>query len=251
MVKQNKATDYEQIDDLINQQTALYDALSKSMLTRKDLMIDSLKRHRGLIQKIGELSFVFGAAVTPIIIVNGTDEINNLAFVLFGICLYLLNGILSIWHIKDMLEEDGKNAPLVGIDMEIIINQMINAVGKLISNPKNKTYYEEYKNANLNYIHYQKEIINRKKLKFAISCWTDILLANFVVASLFVVKTLWIFDTLYYWAIFVAILLIMLAATINSFIKIADGWKILRNKQNKLSSLEQERIKFINKIISN
>src|SRR3990167_9119686 len=54
--------------------------------------------------KLGEFSFIIGAAIGPIIIVSDR-EIEQPIFVFLAMIIYLANGIFAIWRSKDIVEK--------------------------------------------------------------------------------------------------------------------------------------------------
>lgn len=238
------------LKSLETSRNGLQKQLSDARNMRANLQLSNIDKYREFIQKMGELSFIIGAAIVPVVIVRGSDKVSNLGFVLAGVGLYLLNGVLSLWHVKSVLERNADDIPFIGLNEEINTYPIINAQNKLLFDIRNNNYQKEYKDANLNCIKYAQEPENDKtKPDSKISFWIDILLTIFVIASLLVAKAVWIFSDLAYEITFATVILLMILLGLISYIKTLQNQMNLKLKQNELAHIKKDYQDWHNKTI--
>lgn len=206
---------------------------------RVGLQLGNIDKHRDFLQKIGELSFTFGAAIIPLVIVtNANKKIKFIAYVFIGVAVYLLNGLLALWKSKQIMERNADDAPYVGLDEEINTYPVINAHNKLLFDLENETYLEEFRQTSTQFLEWAPTALATKKPK--VSVWLDLLLINFVLASLFIVRAVWSYSALLYWGIFAAILVFMIALTVISYIKSWQSQVLLQTKREKLATIKAD-----------
>ena len=235
----NNDKNKEAFEGLRDSQNELQKELSDARNMRVNLQLGNIDKYQKFVQKIGELSFAVGAAIVPVVIVRGSDKVSNLCFVLVGVGLYMLNGILSLWHAKNVLETNVNDTPFIGLDEEIYTYPVIYAISKLLLDYNNKDYQEEYKKMCLSCIKKNQEQENCEKTKRSkIDSWIDVLLADFAIASLLVAKAVWIFGNLIYWITFTAIILLIILLGTVSYIKTWQNQVNLKLKQEKLVDIK-------------
>lgn len=219
----------------------LQKALDEAIKDRASFQLAARDRYREFTQKIGEISFLIGAALVPIVIASGPDKVSYLGFVLAGVGLYLLNGILALWHVKTMLERDSSDAPFIGLDSEIYTYPVIYAHNKLLFDLNDESYREEYKKVNLNFIEWaRKNESSENRPRPKASYWMDVLLSGFVIASLLVARAVWMFGELAYWIVFIVVFLLISVLLRASSVKLHTNHKNLEEKQEKLARIRRE-----------
>ncbi len=224
----------------------LQKTMSQARHQKANLQLANIDKYRDFLQKLGELSFVFGAAIVPLIIVSNPDKVNHLEFVV-GAGLYLLNGLLALWRSKQILERNADDAPYIGLDEEIHTYPVINAHNKLLLEHENKNYQKEYVKASLDFLNWATNDTPQSQPR--ISLWLDALLINFVIASLFIVRAAWPYSSKLYWAVFAVIAICMVTLTIVSYIKSWQSQKRLIAKRKDLADIKFEYQKWHNKTI--
>lgn len=243
VVLYNEIMNDQEIKEVLNGLTARRDELQAQMSDarhmRAKLRIDNIDKYREFIQKIGELSFVFGAALVPVIIVSGSDKVSNINFVLLGVGLYLLNGLISLWLSKTILERSVDSAPFVGLEEEVHTYPVINAHNKLLFDLKSEDFQEQYRKSSLGFIEWAQGAGEEKK-KPKVSLWLDALITSFVFASLLVAKSVWTFGEIAYWITFVVIFLFMIMLMVTGYIKARQNQITLQAKNDELARVKKD-----------
>lgn len=180
---------------------------------RMNISLANRDKRREFLMKIGEFSLLVGAAITPVIIAtDGKVQFQEVAII--GVGMYLLNGILALWRCKTLLYQDAEDAPQVGLDQEVMLEPVIHAYNKLLYDPSSKTYQDEYTTASKALVDESQEI-QAAKQKARLDFWADVVLYGFVLATLFVARTIWPFENVWYietllgFALLVCVLLLM------------------------------------------
>ena len=171
--------------------------LENARRLRMDLRFKSRVKYMDFLQKLGELSFTFGSAMVPLIIV--TDAHKSLRYpglVIAGAVVYLLNGMISFWQVKRNVEQDGEDSPFVGLDEEINTYPIIYAKDKLLLEPDNVDHYNEHINAQRAFFAFNRSV---DKSEGKPTFWLDVMLFNFIAASLLVGGTIWPYPIWLYW----------------------------------------------------
>ena len=186
-------------EELAQSRDGLQKIVNEGRRTRTGLQLKARERYIDFLQKLGELSFTFGGALIPLIVVTGSrKDIKTPALVLLGAALYLTNGVLAFWLTKTMIELDGDDAPHVGLDEEIAVFPLIYAKNKLLLEPNNVEHLNDHAQAEWALTNEPEERAKQKRP----SVWTDVLLFNFVVASVLVAGTFWPYGRPWYWLTF-------------------------------------------------
>lgn len=233
------------LQGLAHSRDVLQETMRKAREQRVTLQLGNIDKCRDFLQKLGELSFAFGAAIIPLIIVtHAGDKIRSLPYVLIGVALYLLNGLLALWKSKLILERNADDAPHVGLEEEIYTYPVIHAHNKLLFDLENMEYLEEYRSTSLAVVEWAPTATKGEKPR--ISLWSDLLLINFVVASILIIKAVWAYSTLAYWIIFAVAVLLMVVLTIISYMRAWKNQLQLKSKREKLAAIKAEYQKWHN-----
>lgn len=166
---------------------------------------NALNRYRDFLLKIGELSFIFGAAIVPVIIISKT-EIREPIFIFLGVALYLTNGFIVLLKTKENIEKDTNQIPGLGADLEAEVLPISFSINKLIWDPTKKEHVQEYYDSQNQFV---KKELAPKTASNKVSFLLDFLFANFVWASLLLVKDIWPFSDISYWSAFFVITVII------------------------------------------
>jgi hypothetical protein len=224
-------------EGLGNERDAQQANLDKAREMRTDLSLKTRDRYIDFLQKLGELSLTFGAAMIPLIIAtNARKDIKTPTFALLGAAMYLMNGVLGIWLTKMKIEQDADDTPFIGLNEEIMTYPLIYAKNKLILEPNSVDFANEHIDAEWN-ITNQPVMEARKKRP---SLWTDVLSFNFVVASILIAGTLWPYKMLWYWLGFVAVILVMLLLIKLDYKHAVTKQQELEEKRKKLAGIKSE-----------
>ncbi|HSW77951.1 MAG TPA: hypothetical protein VLG36_04075 [Candidatus Chromulinivoraceae bacterium] len=197
----------EVIEKLAPERDKLQDQLNEIRDLRMNISLASRDKRREYLMKVGELSLIVGAAITPVIIVADSD-VQFQSFAIIGVGLYLLNGVLALWRCKTLLYQDAEDAPQVGLDQEIMLEPIIHAYNKILLDPSSSTYQDEYKTASKGLLDKSKEI-QAQKQKVTLDFWADTALYGFVLATLFVARTIWPFASIWYWQVLLSFALLV------------------------------------------
>ncbi len=221
--------------------------MSEARNKRAELSLSNREKYNDYLQRLGEVSFIIGAAIVPLVIVSHAKiEIDHIAYVLVGVCFYLINGFLALWITKDRIEQDADDAPHIGLDEEIATYPIINAINKLLYELEDKEIQKEYWSAtNVDLL----KATNSVERKARISFWLDILLVNFVVASLLVVRAAWPYGDLIYWLTFAAILLSLLSLALKSYKRAIINQGLLHQKRMQLQSIRAKYEEWFNNAV--
>jgi hypothetical protein len=209
---------------------------------RMELRLQGRVRYTDFLQKIGELSLVFGAAIVPLILVtNANENIKYPLFVFTGAALYLVNGILALWATKEKIEQDGNDSPHVGLDEEIHTYPIINAKNKLLLELDNQDHLTEHQKAENDLLSWAQTIETRKS---PLIFWVEILLLNFVTATTLVAGTVWPYSLKSYWIAFGAIIIFLVALVIIGYKRALKTQSELEAKHKKLAKIKGDYSKW-------
>jgi len=226
------------LSGLTKQRDNLLKIMDDARAKRTELRLSNRERYNDFLQKIGDVSFILGAAIVPLIIVShASHNIQHINYVLLGAVLYLLTGTLALWLKKKMIEQDADDAPFIGLEEEINAYPVIYALNKLLMDIENKKYIEEYKDVT-NIKSWNAEGGTEPKAK--ISFWLDGLILSFVIASLLVVRAAWSHSNVVYWLIFSVIVLVLVGVGIIGYIRALNNQYKLQLKRGKLQSIRAE-----------
>jgi uncharacterized membrane protein YqjE len=232
----------EQRDNL--QQTA-----SEARKMRAELRLKNRDKQIDFLQKLGELSFAFGGAIVPVIIISHTtDTVSHLPYVLVGVAIYILNGVVALWQVKARIEQDADDTPFVGLDEEILAYPVANALNKVISDLGNDDYKKEYWEA-VNKVTNQEASVD-KTFKPKASFWLDIAILDFVVASLFVIRAVWQYGDVWYWLLFAVSVLLIIALIVVSYIRTIKNQFSLQMKREELQKIRNDYQTWLNSTIN-
>lgn len=224
---------------LAEKRDELQRTMSEARGQRSALQLGNIEKYKDFLQKLGELSLTFGAAIIPLIIVTSTDkQINYLGFVIAGVALYLLNGLFALWRLKEVFERNAGDAPHVGLEEEIHTYPVIHAHNKLLWDLDDKAYQAEYFKASSDLLAWAPVALKNEKPK--ISIWLDVLIVNFVIASMLVVRAAWPYPAFIYWILFIVVLVLMIVLVAVGY---AKAWKneiLLQTKREKLAEIKAE-----------
>lgn len=215
----------------------LQNIMSEARHQRAEIRLSNRDKAREFLQRVGELSFTLGAAIIPLVLItHAGKDIRHITFALAGVALYLLNGLVALWKTKTLLEQDADDAPHVGLDEEISAYPVINALNKLLYDLHDEGYQQEYKQA--------QQAVPRTvtsqtgKEKTRASFIIDILLTNFVIASLLITRTVWPYSASAYWFVFIVILLFIAILVWTSYKRTSENQAKLRDKHKKLAEIK-------------
>jgi hypothetical protein len=213
---------------------------------RADIRLSNRDKFRAFQQKLGELSFTFGAAIVPLVIVtHATKDIKHLTYVLIGVALYLLNGLVAMWRTKSLLEQDADDAPHIGLDEEIMTYPVINALNKLLYDLSNEDYQQEYVNA-------QQQIPRAIPSEKSKANFTgDMLLLTFIAASLLVIRPVWPYTSWAYWVVFAVVIVFVAALAALSYVRTRENRLKLKAKRDKLNEIKTGYQQWEAKIMKN
>lgn len=219
----------------------LQQAMHEARDARVKLQLGNMDKHRDFLQKIGELSFVLGAAIAPVILAtHASEKVDHLGFVIAGAALYLLNGLLALWRSKEMLERNADDAPFVGLNEEIHTYPLIHAHNKLLFDLDDETYREEYRKTSLEAVDGLNSL-QPDQTRPKVSLWLDALLANFVLASLLIARAVWPqHATWVYWLIFGVALTTIAVLTVIGYMRAWKSQLLLQTKREKLAAIKAE-----------
>lgn len=229
----------EVLKSLTEQRNDLLQTMNEARQMRAELILKNRDKQVDFLQKLGELSFTFGAAIVPVIIIaHSGDKINYVQYVFVAVALYMINGFLSLWQVKARLEQDADNTPFVGLDEELITYPVINSLSKLLNDPENKKYQKEYLNDANNAITLgsSDNIVTKSR----VNLWFDIVILNFIFASLFMIRAVWSYAATTYWTIFSFIILLMTVFIILSYARIIKNQSVLQDKTEKLRKIKAD-----------
>lgn len=229
--------DKKAIESLVNQRDNLQAQMADARHKRADMLLENREKYRGFTQKVGELSFLIGAALAPVIIVSGSDKISHLGFVLVGLGLYLLVGFLAMWSVKTGLEKDLDDTPFVGLKEEIHTYPIINALNKLFYDIDDEKLKVDYRKSISDFSNWNEEL-SKGSPKPKVSIWLDVLLTGFVLASLLVARAVWTFGDISFWIVFVSAFLAMFILTAIGYVRSWQNQVNLINDQKELARIK-------------
>lgn len=235
----SKEEEKEIIAGLTASRDELQNTLAEARQLRMELRLSNRDKFREFQQKLGELSFVFGAAIIPLVVVSQKDgHINHLSYLLAGVAVYLIVGFIALWRTKTMLEQDADDSPHVGLSEEIATYPLINALNKLLHDVHSEEYQKEY--FQIKDVAIDGLTESEDGYKTRTNFTADILLSLFVLASLLVVRTVWPYDEWIYWEVFLVTIGAVLLLTLFSYQRTLKNQKLLSGKRRELASIRKK-----------
>lgn len=227
----------EVLQGLTEQRDNLQQTMNEAHHTKAKLMLQNREKQAEFLQKLGELSFTFGAAIVPIIIIShSSNKVTHLPYVLVGVAIYILNGLVALWQLKAKLEKDADDTPFVGLDEQIMAYPVINSLNKLLLDVDNEDYQKEYWQAANNATKSDatdSTASTKPKANFLL----DLVILDFVIASLFVIRAVWSYGTAWYWVAFSLTILFIIALTTLSYIRTIKNQFKLQTKKATLQKI--------------
>jgi len=221
--------------ELAKKRDSLQNTMNESRSMRAQIKLTVRGNYRDFVQKIGELSFLLGAAIIPLLLTRSNETASHINYLLIGVGIYLLNGIVALWWTKTHIETDGNDARLVSLDEQLSIYPLTNALNKLIHDPASKEYRSEYEQAKVATVSVPIPTESNKP-----SFTADLVLTAFIIASLLVIRSAWPYEVSIYWGSFAAILLITTASILASYIRALQSTSTVAIKQATIDIIKSE-----------
>lgn len=222
------------LEGLTHSRDNLQKVVEEARHTKMSLSLKNRDNARKFLQKIGDISFTFGAAIAPIIIVSGTkNRINYFGYMVFGLTLYLVNGFLALWKNKSLIEQDANDTAFVGIEEQIMAYPVIQSMNKLLFDLDNEEYQNEYRGTSLEATNTETVVGSKQKASF----WLDLIFL-FVIASALIMRPIWPWSSLYYWLFLASITLSMLSFILISYIRFIESRLKLKCKEDQLKKIK-------------
>jgi hypothetical protein len=237
-------------DGLTSERNIYEKIMSEARGKRAELRLQNRDKHTDFLQKVGELSFTFGAAIIPLIfITHSASNIKSLVYILIGVGIYLLNGVIALWKNKSVIEQDADDSPHVGLDEEINTYPIINSINKLLTDISSDDHKDEYVKSKKDFLEFAFSI--KSDFKAKATFWLDLVILNFVLASLVVGRALWPYNQIVYWIGFAAIILIMVGLITLSYIRTIRNQMNLHIKKERLAKIKADYQDWYNKTMLN
>jgi len=242
MPNSNEITTEKEFLDYLSKEA---DSLNKTVNEARDFHYRQLsncqQQHLNFLSKLGELSLLVGAAIGPVIIVSKT-EISEPVYVFLALLIYLANGIFAIFKAKDITEKQvDAFAPGMLHKVESDVCPMQFSINKLITDPNNQEYAQEYIKEKMTFVDKNAEAeLPKKYIDFSL----DIVVFSFVIASLLLTRVIWPFNTNLYLVFVSAVILFVLGLLVKSFIEARE--RGIRNEFNtkRLNELHREHVEW-------
>lgn len=199
---------------------------------RMQLTLKSRDDRRAYLMKLGELSFIFGAAIVPILVVSNND-ISFKTFAVSGVAVYLISGLLAMWRCKTLIYQDAEDSPTVGVDAEIQLQPIIQSYNKLISNPSSSEYIKEYQDSSYQATQALTKTSN-ETAKSRIDPTIDLVLYGFIFATLLVLRTQWPFSEVFYWIGLAVFAVIAVVVSTRGYCEAKLARQALEHKREKI-----------------
>jgi len=229
------------LDFLDGESKSMNETLAEARSFHFNHLGENLKQFLNFNIKLGELSLIVGAAIGPVIIASNKSVAEPI-FVFIAIILFLANGIFSIWRAKDYVEKQlDAFSPSIFHKLESDIYPMVFAIDKLRFEPKNQEFIDEFSSSRGKFLEANTEAeIPKNNIDFTL----DISVLIFVLASVFLIKTVWPFSNIIYWVFFVSIILFVIGLIIKSYIQARE--RAIQNAYNtkKLNELKRAHIEW-------
>ena len=227
---------------LTNENASTSHTLNEARIFHYQQLIAKQQQFLDFVIKLGELSLLIGAAISPIIIVS-SKQISQPVYAFLAVFIYLLNGIWIICKAKDMVEKQlDAYAPGMFHKLALDIYPMQFSTNKLISDPDNREYVQDYLDKKLSFLENNAgEEMPKRNVDFSL----DIFTSNFVLASLLLARTVWPFRTIgYYWLAFSIVAMFVLVLIIYSYRQAKDRAKKNESNTQKLNELKRNHVEW-------
>lgn len=231
-------TEDEKALQLSQERDKLQLQLEEIRSSRMQLKLKSRDDRRAYLQKLGELSFIFGAAISPILVVSSND-ISFKIFAIAGVVIYLVSGLLAMWRCRTLVYQDAEDSPAVGIDAEIELQPIIHSYNKLIKDPSSNEYIQEYKDAT----HQAAQTLTaslHKTAKARIDPTIDIVLYGFILATLLILRTQWPFSDAFYWVGLASFGVVAIFLLLKGYYDTKLTAQALEQKQNEIRDAREK-----------
>lgn len=236
---QNEEQIKEVKKDLAKDRDERNELLSKARDFHYDKLISLGRDYSNYIVKLGELSFLIGAAIVPIIIASG-EELKYPKFIFFAVVLYLFNGVLAMWKSKDIVEKNlDAFAPGNLHALEIKVQPLQFLANKIILDFKAEDIAE--------YIDKEKIFIeenSEEKTTENINVFLDVLVLFFILPSLLIVRVVWPFADAMYWHFFGILISIILSVIVFGIFKAKSTARANAKNTRELNQMKLEYAKW-------
>lgn len=209
--------------------------VERSLETRKELRQHSVR--------FAELVFGLGTALVPLFfIADKLKDIELPVFISSG--LFILSGLLGFFREKIELEGDSSTTPDIGLDSEIAVYPMVNALNKLIDDPENEGYHSEYFESTKDFLDkYAGPEEDIDKVDFRL----DIQYGLALTGILLIFKAVWPFLNLYFWLLSLAVFVVFGVSVYLSYKSVKARQAIRREKREKLFEIRKSFMDWLEK----
>ncbi|KKQ32020.1 MAG: hypothetical protein US49_C0020G0002 [candidate division TM6 bacterium GW2011_GWF2_37_49] len=182
---------------------------------RLDKTLSAIEKRDKFSIRIGELSLAIAAALTPILVIAG-QPISNKEYLIIGLLIYLVTGLVTIFNTKRCLEDELDTISSMGIDLERDVERINHITSKLIFDPDNSTYKQEYVKNTKEFI---RNLTTIKKRSDNINYYLDFITVGFLIATISCARAVWSFSEISYWITASLFLVGLIIVTIKSAFK--------------------------------
>lgn len=221
---------------LVHEQEGLSQSLNEMRKERKDLKVKNIEERRGFIMKMGELSFIFGGAVIPLLrdFANGPTSV----YLFTAIGLFILNGLVALWKSKTILEQDAGDINCLGLEEEAEVESYKLVLQKLINFPEEEAYVREWLTARESLVG---SFTNPEQKQGPISFLLDGFVAIFVFGSALLTRVIWPFQQdAFLWSL-AALAVLMGFLIVCSYFFARESRLMLTAKSERLKKVNAER----------
>lgn len=187
-------------------------------------VIDEIRRGRSIaritagkefnqyLARIGELSFLLGASIVPITFFSSYKP-HRPTFVFTSVAVLLFNGTLQLFRQKHRLEREVDDSGNIAYESELAATKIKNVLNKLVWDPDNESYQEEYKTKSKEVI---AELTSQDEKPNKVSYWSDVNTGLFVLGAYLLAIEIWPWDRNSYYLSLTLITIVLLAITLIS-----------------------------------
>lgn len=225
------------------------DGMRKHVL---DLQIDALKKKREFMLKIGELSLLAAAAIGPLIIASRAElDKQDLQLVFWAVGAYLFSGILALWRVKAVDEQELNTLPHVMSDTEADVLRIVHAYDQLIPDHENIEKKKRLGAILREYIRKYGDGGKKPKNKITIDISSDLALSLFCLATLLILGVIWPFTAASYWVFFALAVAFLLIIGLISYFRAREESIKAEQKNREISEIYSEQTQWQLELLSN
>ncbi|RJO60121.1 hypothetical protein C4544_07235 [candidate division WS5 bacterium] len=208
--------------------------LNEMRRERVNLTLSAAEKYNRFITRIGELSFAVSVAITPVLLITeNQNRVDHIEYIFAGLITFLLVGLGSVFKTKTNIESEATSYPSMGLELEGRVQQMNNAINKMLWDPNIQESREEFIKTRSEFV---KNSGKQKENKERIYYFLDGITGGFLLGTFLIMRSIWPYSQALYiksGLLLVVFFLIMFLISLRKTKKMMDNKRGLNDKIKK------------------